>query len=103
MVDYHIETFNTDGAVPYANCIYRLSKVSGKHYRDITDQKLEKCKKDCIFFIGTDSINEKSDHILQFKGEAKKFIIKNANYNINLSAHNDFGFDSYVVLNVLSQ
>ena len=30
MVVYDIETFNTDRAVPYANCIYRLNKMSVK-------------------------------------------------------------------------
>ena len=36
MLAYEIETFNTDRAVPYANCIYRLSKLSGKYNRDIS-------------------------------------------------------------------
>ena len=33
MVVYDIEFFNTIKCVPYANCIYRLSKISGKYYR----------------------------------------------------------------------
>ena len=37
MIVYDIETFNTDRSVPYANCIYRLSKISGKFNRDITE------------------------------------------------------------------
>ena len=35
MVVYGIETFSTIKCVPYANCIYRLGKISGKYYRDI--------------------------------------------------------------------
>ena len=30
MIVYDIETFNTDRSIPFANCIYRLSKISGK-------------------------------------------------------------------------
>ena len=39
MIVYDIDTFNTDRAVPYANCIYRLSKISGKYNRDITERE----------------------------------------------------------------
>ena len=31
IVFYDFETFNTDRAVPYAKCIYRLSKFSGTY------------------------------------------------------------------------
>ena len=34
MIVYDIKTFSTIKCVPYANCIYRLSKISGKYYRD---------------------------------------------------------------------
>ena len=34
MVFYDLETYNIDKAVPYASCIYRLSKTSGKNSRD---------------------------------------------------------------------
>ena len=36
MIVYVIETCNTIKCVPYANCLYRLSKISGKCKRDIT-------------------------------------------------------------------
>ena len=36
VVVYDIETFSTIKCIPYANCIYRLSKISGKYYRDIS-------------------------------------------------------------------
>ena len=51
-------------------------KFQGKSFRDITVQIYEKCKKDCIVFKGTDSINGILDYVLQFKGEAKKLITK---------------------------
>ena len=38
-VVYDIETFNTDRAVPQANCIYRLSKLSGKYNRDKSEKE----------------------------------------------------------------
>ena len=67
-----LETFNTDRAIPYANCIHRLCKISGKYNREITQKEYEKCRKDCIVFKETDSINEMLDYVLQFKGEAKR-------------------------------
>ena len=30
MIAYDLKTFNNDRAIPYANCIYRLRKISGK-------------------------------------------------------------------------
>ena len=103
MIVYELETFNTDKAVPYANCMYRFSKNSGKFNRDITQREYENCRKDCVVFNGTDSINEMLEHVLQFKGEAKKGNNKIVNYTICLLAHNGSGFDSYVVLNIPPQ
>ena len=50
MVVYDIESFKTDRAIPYANCIYKLSKIPGKCNRDITNPELEKCRKICNVF-----------------------------------------------------
>ena len=69
---FDLETLNTDRVVSYASCVYRLSKISGKYNRDITQRGYEKCRKDCIVFKGTDGINEMLDYVLQFKGEAKR-------------------------------
>ena len=103
MIVYDLETFNTDRAVPYGSCINRLSKLSGKYNRDITQREYEKCRKDCIVFKGTDSTIETLDYFLQFKGEPKGInnkIVKNYLY---LLAHKGSGFGSYVVLNNLPQ
>ena len=43
------------------------------------------------------------DHVLSFKGEAKKVKNRIVEYNLYLMAHNGSGFDSYVVLNNLPQ
>ena len=58
MIVYDIETFNTIKCVPYANCIYRLSRTSGKYYRDILEKEYQKCLNDCIVFKGLDNINK---------------------------------------------
>ena len=87
MIVYDIETFSTIKCVPYANCIYRLSKISGKYYRDISDKEYQKCLNDCIVFKGLDNINKMLDYVLQFKGEAKRINNKIVKYNLYLIAH----------------
>ena len=103
MIVYDIETFNTDRAFPYANCIYRLSKNSGKYNRDISKKEYQKCLYDCVVFTGLDNINEMLDYVLQFKGESKRVNNNIFEYNSYLLAHKGSGFDSYVVLNNLPQ
>ena len=103
MIVYDIETFSTIKCVPYANCIYRLSKLSGKYYRDISEKEYQKCLNDCIVFKGLDNINKMLDYVLQYKGEPKRIINKIVIYNLYLIAHKGSGFDSYVVLNNLPQ
>ena len=100
-VVYDLETFNKNRAVPYCRCIYRLSKLSGKYHRDISEQEYQKCLNDCVVFKGTDCINKMLDHVLSFKGEPKKVKNKIVEYDLYLIAHNGSGFDSYVVLNNL--
>ena len=77
--------------------------MSEKYNRDITQREYEKCRKDCIVFKGTDSINEMLDYVLQFKGEAKKVSNKIVRNKIYILAHKGSGFDSYVFLNNLTQ
>ena len=103
MIVYVLETFETDRAIPYANCIYRLIKLSDKYFRDITDRGPEKCKKNCNAFKGTDSNNKMLYHVLQFKGEPKKVDKRIVKYILCILAHNGSGFDSYVVLKNLLQ
>ena len=103
IVIYDLETFNKIRAVPYCSCIYKLSKLSGKYHRDISEQEYQKCLNDCVVFKRTDCINEMLDHVLSYKGEPKKVKNKIVEYNLYLIAHNGSGFDSYVVLNNLPQ
>ena len=99
MIVYDIETFSTIKCVPYANCIYRLSKISGKYYRDISEKEYQKCLNDCIVFKGLDNINKMLDYVLQYKGEPKRINRKIVKNKLHLIAHKGSGFDSYVVLN----
>ena len=101
IVVYDLETFNKTRAFPYCSCIYKLSKLSGKYHRDISEQEYQKCLNDCVVFKGTDCINEMLDHVLSYKGEPKKDKNKIVEYNLYLIAHKGSGFDSYVVLNNL--
>ena len=103
IVVYDLETFNKIRVVPYCSCIYKLSKISGKYHRGISEQEYQKCPNDCVVFKGTDCINEMLDHALSFKGEPKKVKNEIVEYNLYLVAHNGSGSDSYVVLNNLSQ
>ena len=103
IVVYDLETFNKIKAVPYCSCIYKLSKISGKHHRDKSKLEYQNCLIDCVVFKGTDCINEMLDHVLSFKGEPKKVKTTIVEYNLYLIAHSRSGFDSYVVLNNLPQ
>ena len=53
---------------------------------------------DCIVFKGTHNNNEMLDHVLQFKGEAKKVNYKTFKYNLYVLALASC-FASFVVLN----
>ena len=103
MIVYDIETFSTIKCVPYANCSYRLRKISGKYYRDISEKEYQKCLNDCIVFKGLDNINKMLDYVLKYKGEPKRINNKIGKYKLYLIAHKGSGFDSYVVLNNLPQ
>ena len=103
IVVYFLETFNKSRAVPNCSCIYKLSKLSGKYHRDISEEEYQKCLNDCVVFKETDCINEMLDHVLSFKGEPKEVNNKIVEYNLHLLAHKGSGFDSYVVLNNLPQ
>ena len=72
MIVFDIETFSTIKCVPFANCIYRLSKISGKYYRDISEKEYQKCLNDSFVFKWLDNINKMLNYVLQYKGEPKK-------------------------------
>ena len=103
MVVHDIETLYSDRAVPYANCIFRLSKISGKYNPDSSEKEYQKCLNDCIVFKGLDDINKMLDYVLQFIGEPKRVNNKIVIYILYLLAHKGSGFGSYIVLNILPQ
>ena len=99
---YDLETHNTDRARPYVFCFYRLSKLSDRNNRDLTQDEIEKCKKDTIAFDGDNCVEEGLDFCLNLKGE--KYEDKKSkvlDYNLQLHAHNGSGFDSWIVLNII--
>ena len=98
IVVYDLKTFKKR-AVPYCSCIQKLSKISGKNHRDISEHENQKCLKDCVVFKRSDCVKDMLDHLLSFKGEAKKIRKKIVENNLYLLAHNGSGFDSYIVLN----
>ena len=100
---YDLKTFEKVRAVPYCSCIYKLSKISGKYHRDITEQEYQKCLNDCVVFKEIVCLIEMLDHVLLFKGEPKKIKNKFVEYNLYLIAHNGSRFDIYVVFNNLPQ
>ena len=58
IIVYDLETFNKTRAVPYCSCIYKLSKISVKYHRDISEQEYQKCQNDCVVSKGIDCFNE---------------------------------------------
>ena len=97
MIVYDFETCNTDRDNPYSICIQKLSKISDKFNRDITQRESERCRNDCIVFKGTNCLNDMLDSVLEFTGEAKRVNNKFVKYNLYLIAHNGSGFDNSVV------
>ena len=69
---YDLETYKKDRAVPSCSCYYKLSKVSDKYHRDITEKVYQKILYDCVVFKVNGCSKEMLDHFLWFKGEAKK-------------------------------
>ena len=54
---YDLENFNKIRVVPYCSCIYKLSKISSKYHRDISEQEYQKCLNDCVVFKAIDCNN----------------------------------------------
>ena len=99
---YDIETSSTDRARPYCISFYRLSKLAGRHNRDLNPSELDKCRKDTIVFDGDGCVNNTLDYLLKFKGEERKTVNnKIVEYNLQLHGHNGSGFDTWIILNNL--
>ena len=58
-----LETFNKTRVVLCCSCIYKLSKISGKYHRVISEQEYQKRLNGCVVFKGNDCINEMLDHV----------------------------------------
>ena len=69
IIVYDLKTFKKVRAVAYCSCMYKLSKLSSKYHRGISEQEYQKCLNDCVVFKGTVCFIEMLDHVLLFKGE----------------------------------
>ena len=96
---YDLETLNTDRARPYVFCFYRLSKIAGRYYRDLTLDGIDKSRKYTIAFDGDICVKRALDFCLKLKGEEYKDKEgKILEYNLELHAHKGSGFDTWYVL-----
>ena len=98
---YDSETHNTYRARPYNMTFHRLSKLSGKHDRDLTPYEIEKYKKDTLVLDGDKCISNAFDFLSKFRGEERKAKNKLVEYNLQLHAHSGSGFDTWVIINNL--
>ena len=92
-----LEIYHKDRVVLFCGCTYKLSKISGKHNRDKTGKKYQKCVNDCVVFKVNDCINEMLHYVLEFRGETEKVNIKIVEHILYVIAHNGSGFDSNIV------
>ena len=101
-VVYDLETHNTDRATGlYCFLFYRQNKVAAKYNRDLTQEEIDRCKKDTIVFDEEDCIAEALDFVLKIKGEERQVKNRNVEYNLQLHAYNGSGFDTWIILNNL--
>ena len=103
MTIYDLESSNTDRAVPNAFGSYKLSKITSKSYRDITQHEFEKRRNDGIVLKGTDCNKYFVRPFLGIKGEPQRVKNKIGSYILYFLAHKECGFHSVVVLSSLFQ
>ena len=101
MIVCDLETFSTDRVVPYAFGLYKLSKISGRFYRDRSLMWTWKMKKWLFVFKEIDCINSMLHHFLELKGEAERLSYKIVEFIKNLLAQKGTGIDSWVELKKL--
>ena len=100
---YDLGTHNTDRERPYVICFYRLNELAGRYNRDLTHDEGQKCKKDTIAFDGDNCVETVLDFCLKLKRvERKDNNNKILEYSLQLHAHNGWGFDTWIVLKILS-
>ena len=67
----------------------------------MTPYVLGKCKKDTVAFDGDDCVKNVLDFCLKLKGEERKDSMnKILEGNLQLLAHNESGFETWITLNV---
>ena len=81
--------------------MYRLGKKAGKHNRDLAPEEDQKCEKDTLVLDGTDC-NKMLEWFVTLEGEHRKVKNKIVEYDLQIIAQKISAFDTYVVLNSLS-
>ena len=77
---------------------YRFSNLAGRYNRDLSEYEIEECENDNFVFDGDDCITNALDfNLLKFKGDERKVENKNAEYHLQLHAHNGSGFDTWII------
>ena len=69
LILYDLGTHNTKRNRPYVFCFYRLSKLAGRYYRNLTLEELGECRKDTIAFEGASCVEKALDFCLKLEGE----------------------------------
>ena len=100
-IAYDLETHNTDRAKPYIMIFYRLSKIAGRFERDPTQEVSKKSINNTLVFVGDNCVGNAVEFLLKIKGEERKVKYKIVEYNFQLQAHNESGFNTWIILNNL--
>ena len=98
---YNLETHKTDGAKIYVFCYYRLSDLAGRYNRDLTSYETDECNKDTLAFDFDNCVSKVLEFCLKLKGEKRKVKNKIVQHNLQIHVHNESGFDTWILLNIL--
>ena len=81
---------------------YRIKKIARKYNPDLRNEGYQKRKKDTNIFDGTDGVSKILDWLVTLKGEPRRVKNENIEYDLRSIDHIDSAFNTYVVMNGLS-
>ena len=81
--------------------MYRLSKIAGMYYHDLTNENYQNSKRGTTVFEGTNSLNSLLDWIVILKRESRKAKYKTVELDLKSMVHIGPAFDTYIVLDNL--
>ena len=68
-------------------------------YRDLTQDELDKCRKDTLVSVGDKCTSKALDYLLKFKRKKRKVNKKSGEHVLQIHAMNSSGFDTWIILN----